>query len=162
MESLPRPEGYSAITPWLISKNTPELIDFISQAFGGVELARVLNADGGIGHAEMRIVDAIVMLFDSPEGWPTTASFLRLYVPDALETHRTAIAAGATNVTDVTELAFGDLVGRVQDFAGNIWWIQTHVEDVDPDQMNKRWADPRWVAAMQYVQTSLTERGAPV
>jgi hypothetical protein len=58
-------------------------------------------------------------------------------------------------VTDVTHLFFGDRVGRVCDPLGNVWWIQTHVEDLDPDEMLRRATEPEQVAAMSYVQTTL-------
>jgi PhnB protein len=153
-----KPDGYIAVTAWLISADTAGLIDFIIKAFGGVELARMVSADGRIGHAEVRIGDAVVMLFDKPEGWPATPAFLRLYVPDADKAHRDALAAGASSVTAVTHLAFGDRVGRVKDPAGNIWWLQTHVEDVDETEMNRRWSDPKWAAAMDYVEKSLADQ----
>ena len=57
----------------------------------------------------------------------------------------------------MTPLFFGDRVGRVRDPLGNIWWIQTHTEDVDPDDMQRRAADKKNVEAMAYVQRSLEE-----
>ena len=106
-------EGYTAVTPWIISRDTAGLLDFLGRAFGAEEVTRVPNPDGGIGHAEMRIGDAAVMLFDAPKGWPDTPSFLRLYVEDADALYARAIAAGAAPISDVTGLAFGDRVGRV-------------------------------------------------
>jgi len=38
---------------------------------------------------------------------------------------------------------FGDRVGRVRDPLGNIWWIQSHDEDVDPAELARRPQDPR-------------------
>lgn len=52
-------------------------------------------------------------------------------------------------------LFFGDRVGRVRDPLGNIWWIQEHVEDVDPAQMAQRAQDPAAYEALRYVETSL-------
>ena len=76
------PEGYTTVTPWIISADTPQLLEFIVAAFEGVELSRMANADGSIGHAEIRIGDAIVMAFDAPEGLAAMPAFIRLYVPD--------------------------------------------------------------------------------
>ncbi|MFC4947657.1 VOC family protein [Pseudonocardia sp. GCM10023141] len=145
------PEGYTTVTPWIISPDTAAVIDYLTAAFDAVELGRVVVADGAIGHAEVRIGDAVVMLFDARPHWPATPQFLRLYVPDADATHRRAVAAGGTSVTAVTHLAFGDRVGRVRDPFGNLWWIQTRVEEVDADELARRFADPRWTAAMEYV-----------
>ena len=152
-----RPAGYAAVTPWIITDDTARLIGFLSAAFGAEEMARVPNADGSIGHAEARIGDAMVMMFDRPKGWPETPAFLRLYVENADLAYAAALKAGATAITEVTHLAFGDRVGRVCDPLGNIWWLQTHIEDVEPAEMARRWSDPEWAAAMQYVQDSLTQ-----
>ena len=149
--------GYTAVTPWIISDDTAGLLDLLGRAFGVEELTRVPNADGGIGHAEARIGDAIVMLFDAPKGWPDTPAFLRLYVDDADALFARAIGAGATPISNVTHLAFGDRVGRVRDPFGNVWWLQARVEDIKPEEMAPRGADPKWVKAMAYMQTSLID-----
>ena len=143
------------MTPWVISSDTARLIEFTEAAFGGRELGRVPGPHGGIGHAEVRIGDSVVMMFDAWPGWPDTPAFLRLYVADADETYARALAAGATPVTEVTGLFFGDRVGRVRDPLGNLWWIQAHVEDVDPSELARRPQDPAAVGALRYVETSL-------
>jgi len=149
------PPGYATVTPWVISRDTARLIDFATAAFGAEELGRVPGRDGGIGHAEVRIGDSVVMMFDALEGWPDTPAFLRLYVADADAAYRRALAAGATSVTEVTGLFFGDRVGRVRDPLGNIWWIQAHVEDVDPAELTSRPRDPAAMEALGYVESSL-------
>ena len=80
-------------------------------AFGAVETARVRNDDGTIGHAEVRIGDSVVMAFDARPQWPDTPAFLRLYVEDSDAVYQQALGAGASPVTEVTELFFGDRVG---------------------------------------------------
>ena len=152
MAMKPIPDGYATVTPWLISHDTPRLIDYVTEAFGAVELGRVTDADGRVEHAEIRIGDSVVMLFDAAPGWPPTPGFLRLYVEDADETHRRAVAAGGTSVTEVTHLFFGDRVGRVRDPLGNVWWIQARVEEVSAEEMQRRLADPVFIAAMRYLQ----------
>ena len=149
--ATPIPDGYGSVTPWIIGRNTAGLIDFLTAAFGAREIARVVGEDGSIGHAEMRLGDSVVMMFDSRPGWPDTPAFIRLYLPDAEATFARAVKAGATAVTEVTHLAFGDRVGRVRDPFGNLWWLQTRVEDLTEEEMNQRWSDPKWAAAMAYV-----------
>jgi PhnB protein len=151
------PQGYGAVTPWIISPDTAALIDFMARAFGGEELARVPGEGGRIEHAEVRIGDSVVMMFDSKPGWPATPAFLRLFVDDADATHRRALEAGGSSVTEVTPLFFGDRVGRVRDPLGNIWWIQEHVEDVSPEEMIERAQRPAELEAMTYVQRSLDD-----
>lgn len=151
------PPDCATVTPWVISRDTVRLIDFAKRAFGATELGRVPNAAGGIGHAEVRIGDSVVMMFDAPEDGPGRPAFLRLYVAEGDAVYQRALDAGATSVTAMTKLFFGDRVGRVRDPLGNIWWIQTHVEDVDPAQAGRRPGDPEHAAALRYVEESLAE-----
>ncbi|MEV4073668.1 VOC family protein [Nonomuraea fuscirosea] len=152
MTVSPIPEGYTTVTPWIISQDTAGIIRYLEAAFDAVELGRVTDAEGRIGHAEVRIGDAIVMLFDAaPDAAPTPA-FLRLYVPDADAVHRRAVEAGGTSHTEVTHLYWGDRVGRVRDPFGNLWWIQSRVEEVSAEEMTRRLSDPEFVRAMEYVQ----------
>jgi PhnB protein len=160
------PPGYGTVTPWVISADTARLIDFVRAAFGARELARVPGPDGpgdrpgqrqSIGHAEVRIGDSVVMMFDARDGWPRTPAFLRVYVPDADAAYQRALAAGASSVTAVIAPFFGDRVGRVADPPGNIWWIQSHDEDVDPAELARRPHDPAAAEALRYVEASLEE-----
>jgi uncharacterized glyoxalase superfamily protein PhnB len=146
------PEGYTTVTPWIISPDTARLIDYVTAAFGAEELFRLTGENGAIEHAEARIGDAIVMMFDSRPDWPPTPAFLRLFVDDADAVHRRAVAAGGTSVTEVTHLHFGDRVGRVRDPLGNLWWIHTRIEDVSAEEMERRLTDPVFTKAMEYVQ----------
>jgi hypothetical protein len=82
-------------------------------------------------------------------------SFFRLYVEDGDAVYQQALKAGATSVTEMTELFFGDRVGRVCDPWGNIWWIQERLEEVDLEEMMKRAGEQTAIEAMQYVQASL-------
>jgi PhnB protein len=150
----PVPEGYGAVTPWVVTKDTRRLLDFIKDAFDAEELGRVEVEGVTIGHAEARIGDSIIMMFDSP--FPVaTPGLLRLYVEDGDAVFRRAVAAGATPVTRLTELAWGDRVGRVRDPLGNIWWIQERLEEPAPDEVTRRLQDPKFTEAMQYVQSTL-------
>jgi len=103
----PIPEGYHSVTPWIISRDTTQLLDFMKQAFGAEELGRVYNEDGTIGHAEAKIGDCIVMAFDARKEWPATPCFLRLYVPDGDAVYQQALSAGAASVTEMTSMFWG-------------------------------------------------------
>ena len=82
-KARPVPEGYGTVTPFISVKGAAQLLDFLRDAFDAEEIARVQSEDGLIGHAETRIGDSIVMMFDAKEEWPDTPSLLRLYVEDA-------------------------------------------------------------------------------
>ncbi|MFB7835816.1 MULTISPECIES: VOC family protein [unclassified Streptomyces] len=148
------PQGYHTVTPWIISRDTVRLIAFLREAFGAEELSCLTGEDGSVQHAEVRIGDSVVMMFDARPEWPATPGFLRLYVDDADAVHRRAVAAGGTSVTEVTHLFFGDRVGRVRDPLGNLYWIHTRVEEVSPEEMERRLGDPEFVKAMEYVQSA--------
>ncbi|MET8757649.1 VOC family protein [Lentzea sp. NPDC004782] len=145
------PEGYHTVTPWMITAgHTAELIDFITEVFDAVELGRVGEAPD-IGHAEVRIGDSVVMLFDRPD-WPLTPAFLRLYVADDAEVLKRATERGATVVTEPTELFWGDRVSRFTDPFGNLWWVHQRVAEPTPEELNARMQDPAFIRAMAYVQ----------
>jgi PhnB protein len=130
----------------------------MSRAFGAQERthSRMLNADGTIGHVEVELAGSVVMMFDAQPGWPELPAHLRVYVDDVQTTVDDAVAAGARVVTRPTELAFGERVARVRDPQGHLWWIHERMEELDPEEMARRFADPAYQEAMTYVQESLT------
>ena len=148
------PSGYATVTPWIISRDTAGLIDFMTAAFGAQEIARVVDDKGVIGQAEVRIGDSVVMGFDARADWPDTPAFLRLYVADCDATYEHALNVGATSVTRPTTLFFGDRVARVRDPFGNLWWIQTRLENLSMEEMERRMTQPEYVAGMEYVTSA--------
>jgi uncharacterized glyoxalase superfamily protein PhnB len=148
------PEGYTTVTPFVAVKGAAGFIDFLKAAFDGKELGRVPNPDGTLGHAEVKIGNAIVMMFDSKPDWPLTPALLRLYVPDCDATYNQALKAGATSVTRPTLQPWGDRVARVRDPFGNLWWIMAHLEDVSPEEEQRRWGQKEYIDAMNYVQSA--------
>ena len=101
------PAGYTVVAPWIVTTATGQLLDFITAAFDGEELARVPLEDGSIGHAEIRVGDVTLLAFDRRDGWPDTPSMLRVFVTDADATVDRAVAAGARVVTQPRTHAFG-------------------------------------------------------
>lgn len=145
------PEGYSTVSPWVISRDTDALFRFITSAFAGVEVFRMATDDGSIGHAEIRIGESVVLAFDAPPEWQDTPAFLRLYLADGDAAFARAVDAGAEPVTEMTEMSWGDRVGRVRDPLGNLWWIHTRVVELTLDEAAERAARPEFVEAMRYV-----------
>jgi PhnB protein len=145
------------VNAWVISPDTLTEIAFLATVFGAGETvgSRMLDADGAIGHVEVELGDSVIMLFDAQPGWSPTPSHLRVYVADVEATVARAVAAGARVVTEPTLLAFGERVARFRDPQGHLWWVHQHVEDVPPQEMAGRFADPAALAAMAYVQDSL-------
>ncbi len=101
-----------------------------------------------IGHAEMKIGDSIFMLSDespemgavAPSGNGRTPVALCLYVDDVDQVFKQAIAAGAKEARAVANQFYGDRSGMLTDPFGHTWNVPTHIEDVSPEEMNKRMA----------------------
>ena len=137
----PIPDGYTAITPYLIVENAAGYLDFLGSAFGAVERTRVPMGEGLIGHAEVEIGGAAVMLSDAaPPDFPVTSSQIHLYVEDVDAVYAQAVSAGATAVAEPADQFYGDRIARVADPSGNQWSIASHVEDVDMDELMRRLA----------------------
>ena len=153
--TTPKPEGYTDVAPWVVTDDTGAFLDFVTAAFGGVELARVRVEDGSIGHGEIRVGDTVVLAFDRRPEWPVMPSLLRVFVPDADIAMSRAVTAGARIVTELSNSAFGQRGGRVRDPFGNIWWVVAHVEDVPEDEMWRRLQDPVYADAMRVAQETL-------
>ena len=158
------PARYSRVDPWVISADTGAEIEFLEAVFGARETpgSRMAGPDGGIGHVEVEIGDAVLMLFDRDPMWPATPAHLRIYVADVRDAFERALSAGAREVTRPTELPFGERVTRVRDPQGHLWWIHERLEDVGPADLAARFADPAAQQAMAYVQrTAATELARP-
>ncbi len=149
------PEGYTSVAPWVVTDDTGALLDFITAAFGGEEIARVPVEDGTIGHGEIRVGDTVVLAFDRRPDWPAMPSLLRIYVPDTDAAMAAAVAHGAQVITEISDSAWGDRGGRVRDPFGNIWWVVSRVEDVAPDTAWERMLEPKYAESMRTAQETL-------
>lgn len=149
------PKDYGSITPYIVARGVPKLLDFLKDAFDAVERGRVPNEDGTIGHAEVWIGDSVVQMFDAKSEWPDTPSFITLYVEDCDVVYERALKAGATSITQLATNAWGDRGARVRDPLGNIWWIQTHIEDVPQDEIERRMGSQAYIDVMKVAQETL-------
>jgi PhnB protein len=132
------PEGQHSITPYLVVVGADKLIAFLGQAFAGEVIERMRGPNGAVAHAEVKIGDSIVMLGEASERAKAYAATLYHYVTNVDETHRRAVAAGAKVLTEPTDMFYGDRSGAVIDPFGNSWYLATHIEDVSPEEMEKR------------------------
>ncbi|MFG2370979.1 VOC family protein [Streptomyces sp. NPDC048504] len=146
------PEGYTTVSPWVVTDDTGAFLDFVAAAFGGKELGRVVTEGGAIGHGEIRVGDTVVLAFDRAPDWPVMPSLLRVFVPDADQAFARAVDAGGRVVTHLANDAFGQRGGRIKDPFGNIWWVVAHVEDVPEDEMWKRLRQPEYAEVMRVAQ----------
>ncbi len=132
------PEGFHTVTPLMSVKGAAKLIDFLKTTFGATELSRFEAPDGNVMHAEIKIGDSIIMLGEAMGGSLPMPSSLYVYVPDADKAYGAAMKAGGESLESPTDQFWGDRVATIRDFAGNKWWIATHIEDVDSDELRRR------------------------
>ena len=98
------------------------------------------------------------MIADGKKEWHYTPSFLSVYVEDVNDVFEQALKIGADQVTEVTTFnILGDGTGRIRDPFGNIWWIQTHLRDVSPEEAAELLQDPTEVAVMQKMQETFIQ-----
>ena len=143
MAVKPVPEGYRTVTPYLIVNDADALLRFMTAALQGQIVEAHRTPDGRVMHADVMIGDSHVMLGQASEKWQAKPGAVLLYVPDADATYSAALAAGGTSVQEMTTQFYGDRSGGVEDPSGVTWWISTHVEDVAPDEMERRMAAAR-------------------
>ena len=120
-----KPDGYNAVSPYLLVNDVRAMIDFLSHAFGATELRRQLDADGAIRHAEVRIDDSVLMMGFRP-GAELVAS-VHVYVEDVDRVYARALDQGATSLSEPRDQPYGDRTAGVQDVQGNYWWIGTRL-----------------------------------
>lgn len=137
------PDGYSTATPYLVVKGAAKAIDFYKKAFGAQELYRMPGPDGTVAHADLIIGTSHLMLADKSDKGDAVkgaASSVFLYVENVDAIARKAIAAGAKETAPVQDMFWGDRYGKLLDPFGNEWQIATHIEDVSPQEMERRMA----------------------
>lgn len=134
----PIPEGFHTVTPYLLLQDAAKLIEFLQQAFGGVEKHRSTHPSGRIVHAQVTVGDSQIMLGEPPASWQAMPGFFYLYVNDVDATYNSALTAGAVSVSPLKDEFYGDRTGGVKDPFGNLWWIATHKEDVPEEELKRR------------------------
>jgi PhnB protein len=132
------PEGFRAITPYLIVEGAARYLDFLRAAFGAEEILRMPKAGDHVQHAQLRIGDSVVEVGEQPPDWTPRKAALHLYVPDADAVYRRALAAGATSMYEPEDKFYGDREAGVEDPAGNQWFLATHREDLPLEEVEAR------------------------
>ena len=146
MAVKPIPDSHHSITPYLSIKGAAKALEFYKQAFGATELLRMAMPDGGIGHAEIKIGDSIIMLadpcdqsgFHSPQSLGGSSVALHVYVENVDSQFAQAISAGAKVIKPVEDQFYGDRTGSLEDPFGHVWFLATHKEDLTPEEIGQR------------------------
>lgn len=149
----PIPEGFHHVTPGLTCKNAAKAIEYYKTVFGATERMRMDGPGGSIMHAEIQIGDSVLFINDempgmaeAPKEGQVPCSSLFLYAEDTDALVNKAVAEGGALVMAPQDMFWGDRYGKVKDPFGHHWGVATHVEDVAPEEMEKRAA--AWTASM--------------
>jgi uncharacterized glyoxalase superfamily protein PhnB len=133
--------------PYLHVKDAPRAIEFYAAAFGAREKFRLTEPGGRIGHAEMDFGGATLMLADEypeygvrgPKSIGGTSVTIHLHVEDADEMIRRAAKAGAEIEREPQDAFYGERSGVVRDPFGHRWNIGHSIEEVEPEEMQRRY-----------------------
>jgi PhnB protein len=134
--------------PYLRLRGAAEAIEFYKRAFGAEELMRLVEPAGRIGHAEIKIGPATIMLSDEypelgirgPQALGGTSIAMHLHVDDADACVKQAVAAGATVVRELADHFYGERSGTVLDPFGHEWLIGHHIENISSEEMQRRYS----------------------
>jgi len=134
------------VYPYLRLRGAAEAINFYQRAFNATELFRLTEPGGRIGHAEIKIGPATIMLADEypefgtlgPQALGGTTCAIHLHVDDVDGLVRQAVEAGATVVREPKDQFYGERSGTIRDPFGHEWLLGQHIEDVSTEEMQKR------------------------
>ena len=147
----PIPDTYRRVTPCLVVQGAAKALDFYAGVFGATERMRFPGPDGSVAHAEIQIGDAMVIVEDEdprrgtkappPGGLAGTPVFQFIYVEDVDAVVARAVGLGATLHRSPENQFYGDRDAFLVDPFGHAWTVASHVEDVGPDELNRRMAE---------------------
>ncbi len=125
------PKGLHNVNAYLHPLRAEPLIAFLKRAFGAQEVAKYASPDGVVHHAQIRVGDSVLEMGEAHGKYEPMPAMFYLYVPDCDAVYRRALAAGGKSLHELTDQPYGDRSGAVTDPFGNIWYIATHIKDVD-------------------------------
>ena len=140
------PEGYHSVTPYLALRDAAKAIAFYKEALGATELYRLPMPNGKLGHAELQIGNSRIMVSDESPEWGNksakslggTPIGLCMYTDNVDALAERFLKAGGKVVRPVENQFYGDRSGTFEDPEGYKWTLAQHVEDVAPDEMQRR------------------------
>ena len=145
-----RPEGYTTLTPFLVCSPAAEAIRFYEEVFGATVVARMDGPDGVVMHAELDLGNGRLQLGDPNEDYglvvpdrsgDAVSGSTCIYVADADAVFEKAVARGATVREKPATFVTGDRFASIYDPFGHRWAVMTRVEDVSPDEAERRLAE---------------------
>jgi PhnB protein len=119
------PKGHQVVMPYLMLNGALKFIDFVKAVFNAELTTGMhrLREDGvTVMHSEITIGGSTIMFSDATEQWPEQTANLFVYVDNADETYKKAIASGAVTTMALSDQDYGRTCGVTDPF-GNVWWI---------------------------------------
>ena len=149
----PIPPHLGTVTPRLVVSDGIGAIEFYARAFGAEAIGEFFaGPEGEIIHAEVKIGDSVVMVTqDTGDGAPAVSpeanagavtAIMATYWKDVDAAWDRAVAAGAQVVFPLADQFYGERGGRLRDPYGQQWMMSQRIEDVSPEEMKRRAADP--------------------
>ncbi len=134
------------LTPRLVVRDAPAAIDFYIRAYGAELLERYAMPDGHVVHALLALGDARFSLAEEAPDWNTLGAesiggspvILQLSVDDPDATAARAVELGAKVIFPIQDQFYGRREGRIADPFGHLWILGRVIEDVSPEEMERR------------------------
>ena len=134
--------------PYIRVKDGDQAVAFYTAAFGAEELFRLVEPGGRLGHCELKLGPAVLMLSEEfPEfgihaiaPGESAGMVLHLHVDDADAVVASAVAAGAEVVRPLADQFYGERSGTVRDPFGYEWMVGHEIEKLTPEEMQRRYA----------------------
>ncbi len=139
----PVPDGYHTITPYLVVPDVSLLSEFLERAFDAKKFDWNVAPDGTVSHASVKIGDSMLMMGAARGSYKAEAVTLYMYVEEVDRVYRRAVEAGGNSLQEPRHEFYGDRTAAVMDPAGNRWYIATHVEEVHPEELQRRFLAAR-------------------
>ena len=137
------PDGYGTVTPYLVAKDADRLIDFLINVFDASVRYQSKDNDGKTTHSEVQIGNSIVMMGRARRDEEINHTMLYVYTEDTDKLYKKALDYGAKSLLEPVDQFYGDRNAGVIDTEGNSWWIATHIEDVSPEELDRRMKEQR-------------------
>lgn len=139
------PKGYNSVTTAIAVKDAVKALEFYKKVFGAKIMVKFVAPGNIIVHSELKIGDVTLMVSEedpkfnhSPQSIGCSTVVLCHYVENVDKFMSKAEKAGAKILMPPSDQFYGDRACRIEDPFGHIWSIATHIEDVSPQEMQKR------------------------
>jgi uncharacterized glyoxalase superfamily protein PhnB len=148
-EASPRPvpEHLHTVTPRLVVRDARAAVEFYRDAFGAEQRGTLFAAPGGmVVHAEIQLGDSVVYLTEPGDNGGGAAAadsgqvtaIMVVTVPDVDSLWARAVTAGCEVIHPLADQFYGEREGRLRDPFGQQWMLGSHIEDVDPAELDRR------------------------